>query len=318
MEKWARFVLGGTAVVLSAFLLWAWSVRPPAPVPVRTGLAVEEDIYNSVTVPGVIEAADSTAVCPAKTAEVAQVYVSAGEQVRQGQVLCTLGESSPSRGTESFRAVWNAVSGVRAAQTVTAAEANVLRAPVAGMVLVVPQAGELVLEGIPCAQIAASSGMQVRVSAPELYAGELRGGQRANVTVAAASEQVYGARVERIAPVASRAVDWTGMDGETTVEAVLALSGETDALRPGYTASVKVFTDHHAAAVVVPHEAVCQRGEDEFVFCIRSGRAVQCAVQTGYMLEQVTEITNGLAVGEIVVLSPPDDLADGMPVEVTV
>lgn len=318
MEKWARFVLGSTAVVLSALLLWAWRIRPPVPVPVRVGLAVEEDIYNSVTVPGVIEAADSTAVCPAKTAEVTQVCVSAGEQVRQGQVLCTLGESAPARGTESFRAVWNAVSGMRAAQTVMAAETNLLRAPVAGTVLTVPQAGEVVLEGLPCAQVAASSEMQVRVSAPELYAGELQEGQRANVTVAAASEQVYGARVERVAPVASRAVDWTGMGGETTVEAVLALSEETAALRPGYTASAKVFTDHHAAAVVVPHEAVCQRGEEEFVFCVRAGRAVQCAVQTGYMLEQVIEITDGLEAGENVVLSPSDDLMDGMPVEVAV
>ena len=43
---------------------------------------------------------------------------------------------------------------------------------------------------------------------------------------------------------------------------------------------------------------------------------MQKAVTTGYLLEEVTEITEGLTAGELVILSPSDDLTDGTPVEV--
>ena len=108
----------------------------------------------------------------------------------------------------------------------------------------------------------------------------------------------------------------TNEDAEATVEVLLALNSSTENLRPGYSATVKVFTDHRDDAVVVPYEAICQRGEQEFVFCVQDGHAVQCAVQTGYLLEDTVEIIDGLPTGVSVILSPPDELTDGDPVEV--
>ena len=52
------------------------------------------------------------------------------------------------------------------------------------------------------------------------------------------------------------------------------------------------------------------------MFCVEDGRAVQHAVTTGYMLETVTEICEGIEPGAAVVLSPSDALTDGAPVEV--
>ena len=214
-----------------------------------------------------------------------------------------------------MQAVWKAVFG-QTSQTVTAAETNVLRAPVSGTVLTIPAAGEAVVVGLPCIRVADLSRLQVRAQSPELYAGELAAGQRANITAAAAGDAVYGAQVESVAPVAVRAVSLTGQSSEATVEAVLSLPGNTDGLRPGYSATVKIFTDHHPDAVVVPHEAVCQRGEQEYVFCIQDGRAVQCAVITGYMLETVTEILDGVDPEATVILSPSETMTDGASVEV--
>ena len=79
---------------------------------------------------------------------------------------------------------------------------------------------------------------------------------------------------------------------------------------------MKVVADHGDGAAVVPYEAICQRGEQEFVFCVQDGHAVQCAVQTGYLLEDTVEIIDGLPTGVSVILSPPDELTDGDPVEV--
>ena len=183
-------------------------------------------------------------------------------------------------------------------------------------VLTIPAAGEAVVAGLPCIRVADLSRLQVRAQSPELYAGELAAGQRANVTASAAGDAVYGAQVDSVSPVAVRAMSLTGQSGEATVETILSLCGDTEGLRPGYSASVKIFTEYHPDAVVVPHEAVCQRGEQEYVFCVENGRAVQCPVTTGYMLETVTEIVEGLAPDAAVVLSPSDTLTDGAPVEV--
>ena len=70
MEKQARMVLLSTSVILAALLFWSWKNRPPEAEQVQAGTASVQDIYNSVTISGTVEAADSTALCPAQTAVV--------------------------------------------------------------------------------------------------------------------------------------------------------------------------------------------------------------------------------------------------------
>ena len=177
------------------------------------------------------------------------------------------------------------------------------------------RAGETVRGGFPCAVIADLSSLRVRAETPELYADELRTGQKANITLAAA-DRMYAARVASLAPVAVQAVSLAGDSGSVTVETMLDLEGDMTGLRPGSSATVKIFTDHRKKAVVVPYEAVCQRGEQEYVFTIENGRAVQNPVATGYLLERVIEVRSGLEGGETVILSPSDELENGAKLEV--
>lgn len=317
MEKRARIVLGATAVVLCALMFWYWKTRAPAAVSVQTGVASVQDIYNSITVSGTIEAADTTVIAPAANAVVTAVYATVGDDVEQGAVLCTMIPASAANTSlqDGVQSVWNAVSS-GAAESVIAEEERVLRAPVSGTVLDIPEIGENIFVGMPCAKIANLDCLQVRAKSPELYAGELQCGQRANVTVTALEGEVFGAELKSLSPVAVRAMSLTGESGEATVEAVLALTGKTEGLRPGYSASVKVFTDFHQDAIAVPMEAICQRGDKEYVFCVENGRAVLHPVVTGYMLETITEIRKGIDADAVVILSPPETLEDGDLVEV--
>ena len=316
MEKRARWVLAVTAVLLGGMLWWHSSTQAE-PVRVQARAVTVRDIYNSITVSGQIEAADSTVLCPSANAVVSAAYAAVGDAVAQGDVLCTLQPDAAATATlpDSVQSAWNALSGGQA-QSVQAEEARVLRAPVAGTVLSLPAVGERVYADVPCVRIADLDSLQVRVQCPELYAGQLASGQRANVTVSALTDAMFGATLQSISPVAVRAVSLTGTSSEATVEAVLAMFGRTGGLRPGYSATVKIFTDQHEDAIAVPLEAVCQRGEQEYVFCVQQGRAVQCPVQTGYLLESAVEVCEGLTPDAVVILSPPDTLADGAAVEV--
>ena len=318
MEKRARWVLAVTAVLLGG-MLWLHSSGQVEPVQVQTRAVTVRDIFNSVTVSGQIEAANSTVLSPSVNAVVGAVYASVGDTVEQGDVLCTLQPDAAATAalSDSVQSAWSALSGGQA-QSVQAEEARVLRAPVTGTVLSLPAAGETVYADVPCVRIADLDSLQVRVQCPELYAGQLELGQQANVTVSALADATYGAKLQSISPVAVRAVSLTGTSGEATVEAVLALSGSTGGLRPGYSATVKIFTDQHEDAIAVPLGAVCQRGEQEYVFCVQDGRAIQCPVQTGYLLESAIEVCEGLSPDAVVILSPPDTLEDGAVVEVAV
>ena len=314
MEKKIRAVLLTTAGVLTAMLFWSWQHRPPEAFLVRTATAETQDIYNSVTIFGTVESAESTAVCPAENAVVNAVYAEAGDTVQQGDILCTLTDIGRSQTAADY---WQTAQSVFAisgsVNTVTAEDTYALYAPMDGTVLTVPQAGESVSADMPCIQIA--NKLRVRAQSPELYVGELAVGQRANITFSAV-DGTFHAELTAIAPAAVKTFSLTNEDAEATVEVLLDLNGSTENLRPGYSATVKVFTDHRDDAAVVPYEAICQRGEQEFVFCVQDGHAVQCAVQTGYLLEDTVEITDGLPAGVSVILSPPDELTDGDPVEV--
>ena len=276
---------------------------------VRTAAAETQDIYNSVTIFGTVESAESTAVCPAKNGVVSAVYAATGDTVQKGDILCTLTDIGRSQTAADY---WQTAQSVN---TVTAEDAHALYAPMDGTVLTVPQAGESVSADMPCIQIANPDKLRVRAQSPELYVGELAVGQRANITFSAV-DGTFHAELTAIAPAAVKTFSLTNEDAEATVEVLLDLNGSTENLRPGYSATVKVFTDHRDDAAVVPYEAICQRGEQEFVFCVQDGHAVQCAVQTGYLLEDTVEITDGLPTGVSVILSPPDELTDGDPVEV--
>lgn len=318
MEKKARWVLTATAVLLGGMLWWHSSTTDSATLTVQTAAVTVRDIYNSVIMSGEIEAADSTVLCPLQNAVVSAVCVSVGDAVERGEVLCTLQpDISPSAALpDSVQSAWSALSGGQA-QSVQAQEVSVLRAPESGTVLSLPAVGEQVYAGVPCIRVADLNSLRVRAQCPELYADQIADGQAANVTVAALSNKAYGATVRSLSPIAVRAVSLTGGSSEATVEAVLNFKGETEGLRPGYSATVKVFTDRHAAAMSVPLSAVCQRGTQEYVFCVENGRAVQHPVKTGYLLENAVEICEGLSPDAVVILSPPDSLTDGATVEVT-
>ena len=92
---------------------------------VLTAAAAEtQDIYNSVTIFGTVESAESTAVCPAKNGVVSAVYAATGDTVQKGDILCTLTDIGRSQTAADY---WQTAQSVFAisgtVNTVTAEDA---------------------------------------------------------------------------------------------------------------------------------------------------------------------------------------------------
>lgn len=329
MKTKMRVLLLSTAGILLVMLLvMIWQQPKETAVPVQGSIARTQDIYNSVYAPGEIEAVDSRDYTVAHAALVNKVYVKAGDKVQAGQVLAEITESTvalPDDAVQTF------AEGVQQGEVAdSSAVANALRdvsehlentytvtAEQSGTVLRAPDAGETLLPGLTYLKIADTSRLRVRAQIPEAYIRQVAEGQSANVTCDAEPDRTVAARVSAVAPYARRAASLTGQTQAATVEAVLSLIGKYNTLRPGYTVSVKIFTDAVEDAVLVPYEAVRQENESEYVFVVRDGLARKTYVETGYELEGYVEIKSGVAKGETVLVSPPDTLKDGDAVEVS-
>ncbi len=321
MLKNARAVLWVTAAVLLTMLLGSRFYGWERAVTVTAVHAECKPIYNSVTASGSVEAARSYAFSARSDAVVGEVFCGLGETVHAGQALWRLEPAGEVRWTAEL--LQNAVSvltGSGESERVVSDAAGggvLVCAPADCTLLAVPSKGQPAPAGLPYAQAAELGSLRLRVDIAESFVADVQAGQSANITVQATGGR-YAGRVQSVAPVARQAVSLTGTAGAVTVSALLSVEGADGALRPGYSATAKIFVDEKPSAVVLPYEAIRQEGESEYVYVIGGdGRAHRRAVQTGYALSSAVEVESGVAAGEAVVTGNPDGLCDGVLVEVS-
>ncbi len=148
------------------------------------------------------------------------------------------------------------------------------------------------------------------VSAPidEVDAAGIRVGMPARITMDAFRGRHFEGRVRRIA-------DYV-LDVEKqarTVDVEVAFEGEKadDALLAGYSADIEVILEVRSDVVRVPTEAVTEGGR-VFVFLRGEGRVAVRTIRAGLSNWDWTEVLEGLAPDELVVVSVDNpDLADG-------
>jgi HlyD family secretion protein len=120
-------------------------------------------------------------------------------------------------------------------------------------------------------------------------------------------------RVRRVEPAGFMKVSALGVE-EQRVNVIIDFdrSGAPTQLGDGYRVEVRVVVSEVKDAITVPLGALFRRGEGWAVFIIEGEQARLRSVQTGERNDLEAQIVSGLAEGEMVVLHPPDTLADGM------
>src|SRR5262249_52976591 len=88
-------------------------------------------------------------------------------------------------------------------------------------------------------------------------------------------------------------------------------------LRPGMFATVKLGTERHPDALLVPFEAVLKEASGKSVFIVdREQRARKTAVKTGLEDDTSVEVLDGLVPDQPLILLEKQSLQDGQPVNV--
>ncbi|ADV28460.1 efflux transporter, RND family, MFP subunit [Pseudoxanthomonas suwonensis 11-1] len=195
---------------------------------------------------------------------------------------------------------------------------TVVRAPFSGVVIAkAAQPGEIVsplatggFTRTGIGTIVDMDSLEVEVDVGEAYIGRVRAKMPVEATLNAYPDWKIPAEVIATIPTADR--------GKATVKVRIALKEKDPRIVPDMGVTVSFLEqapendDEPRTGVRVPAEALVERDGQALVFVLGdddrvSERQVQATASTG----STRDITSGLAPGELVVLDPPEELADG-------
>lgn len=329
------------SIVLSVAVIAAmWSVSPyktaKTEYQVKVAQVAQSGIYNTVMTSGKITEQMREDIYPASTARISRVFVEIGDAVKKGQLLLqieavdtdavpdsSIDESLLSALEESisvFGAMDLSISEIlKSLYTPSAAPSQEqfsgdIKSPIDGIVMDIPnkKRGAVISSAASCISVSNLKYLNVVTQVPEQYISGISEGMSVEITGEAFSGIKYGGHVTKVMPFAKQTSSLT-QSGQSTVEVVISIEKPDERLRPGYTVSVKFFTDRRDNTLLLPYEAVYQDEQNrESVFIIsEDGRARKKLVETGYELEDSLEIVKGVKEGDYVIVNPPKEIKSG-------
>ncbi len=179
---------------------------------------------------------------------------------------------------------------------------SVVTSPVDGVVAEKLQSvGSLASPQTPIVSLV-SDGVELVLGVEEGQIGQVREGQKVEVTTAAYPGTTFTARVALIAPTA---------DSKTrTFQVKIRPEDQDGKLRQGMAAQVRIVTQEKDRAVLVPKEAVVTRSGQSSVFVMKGDSVEMRSVKMGLAYNGTVEVS-GLQPGEEVVVAGQSELRDG-------
>jgi len=190
----------------------------------------------------------------------------------------------------------------------------VVRAPVAGRVLRVPQKSENVVPaGSPLLEIGDPSHVEVVAEFLSQDAVRMRKGQRAFIENWGGPP--LAAKVDRVEPVARMKVSALGVEEQRT-NVILQFDDRAaaQALGHDYRVDARVVVEEQPDAVRVPLGALFRHDEGWATYRVVDGHAVLAPLATGIADDVHRVATQGVAAGDTVVLFPGNAVTDGQSV----
>ena len=154
----------------------------------------------------------------------------------------------------------------------------------------------------------ASFDAEIVVTVEEARLSRLKPGLHATISAPAYPGESFAGKVASISPSA---------DARSHTFTMKVVPDNTDGkLKSGMYTEVKVTAEERASALLVPRDAITQRGGKDVVFVVADGRAEMREVVTGLPENNNVEILSGVKAGEQAIVVGHGGLNDGDPVRV--
>lgn len=169
--------------------------------------------------------------------------------------------------------------------------------------------GNLIGQGQRIVMIADMKVVKVVVALAEKYGSQVHPGMQAMLKVDTYEDRVFDAQVYSIYPA---------LDPKThTIQAEIRFTNDKLLLKPGMFARVTLITRRAENTVVIPRDVILGGKIDRhYVYVVEDGIAHKRLVNLGVIESERCEITEGLMVGETLVVNGMHYLTDGVSVEI--
>ncbi|HWR60379.1 MAG TPA: efflux RND transporter periplasmic adaptor subunit [Clostridia bacterium] len=117
-------------------------------------------------------------------------------------------------------------------------------------------------------------------------------------------------KVRKIHPRAESVTSDLGIE-QKRVKIEIEPDNPVEGMRPGYDATVKIITQSKENTLLVPEKAVFDYQGRDHVFVNENGTAKLRTIEKGLESDEQVEVLSGLKEGELVVLSPAEELEEG-------
>jgi membrane fusion protein (multidrug efflux system) len=313
-------------------------------VPVSVIKVATENFAGYLEVQGRVDFDQNATVGARAAGTLTSVRVQRGDQVRKGQILATVDASILDANIAELRTrmdlaktvyekqagLWKQQIGtevqyLQAKNNYEALQRNLgslnqqkalynVVAPYSGVVdNVLPKLGETVAPGAPVVQLNSGQGGKVLADVSEAYAGSIKAGDKALVTLPDMGAEEIPSTVRTV----SRTISATSRT--FTVELRLP-SNVATRLRPNMVASVRIKNYGNASATVLPVDLIQHDEENAYVLVVNKdgGKAVAAkrVIKTGQTYNGKQEVLSGLKSGDEVISAGYQNLNAGQTVKV--
>lgn len=185
-------------------------------------------------------------------------------------------------------------------------EKTEIRAPFAGKIgLRQVSEGAFLMPGTLVATLVQTNPVKIDFSVPEKYAQHLRVGSRLQLAIDGGASPL-SARITAISPL---------VDPTLRTLTIRAVAGnESGRLIPGMFVRIQLRLSQDNESILVPSQAIIPELKGKKVFVVKDGKAHEQFVKTGLRQDEYVQVTEGLSVGDSVVISGIMALRNGAPV----
>jgi membrane fusion protein, multidrug efflux system len=282
-------------------------------------------LLDNIEIPGTLVSNETTEIHPEVAGRITGIYFKEGGFVNRGALLVKLNDADlqaqkrkllvqlqVARQNESrseqllkiqgisrqdYEAVALQVNNVNADLAVvqTQIEKTNIRAPFSGKLgLRMVSLGAYISPTSVISTISQPNQLKLDFTIPERYINQISNGKVVNFKVDG-SDRTYAAKV--IATESNIAQDTRTMQVRATVQ------GTTAGLVPGNFATVKLNFDPDPNAIVIPSQAIIPQARGKKVYVYNDGKAKFVDVTTGIRDSANVQITEGLKVGDTVLIT---------------
>lgn len=312
---------------------------------VKINPIIESSFTHYIEIRGDVDTKENIMITPEMNGLLSQLNVKAGQKVAKGQVLGKIddgGMSSLLAQAETQLALmkttferqsnlWKQKIGseIQYLQAKTSMESQekavaqiksqlaktFIKAPFSGTIEDVKvERGQVIAPGVELMRIVNLNDMYVKAQVPEAYLSKLKLNSSVEVKINGIDKKYQG-KVRQIG-------NFINPNNRTfTIE--ISLKDSENLLRPNQVAMLKIEDYINSKAVTIPVNVVLESGDgSKMVYVIENinkkgeGAVKRRKVETGYVSEEVIEVTSGLTVGEDIVVEGMRNLKDNTNVRV--